>query len=243
MKEQILKLRTEGNTYNEIVAIVKCSKSTVSYYCGEGQKEKTLQNTKLYRERKKLGIKVEKKDRKISDREKRKKFFKEMFPNLNGANLLKAISEYKILNDNYENMSFDRLRIRVILEQDKKCNNCKLYLWFEKPITLEIDHKDGNNKNNNRENLEALCPNCHALTETWRGRNRKDLEKREIVTKEMLKNAYLKNKKNIRQALISLNIAAKGSNYQRMYEALDMFNITYIKQSTINRTEKKNRYL
>ena len=42
MKEQILKLREEGKTYNEIKSILGCSKSTISYYCGEGQKEKTL---------------------------------------------------------------------------------------------------------------------------------------------------------------------------------------------------------
>lgn len=41
MKEQILELRDQGKTYNEIVDIVGCSKGTVSYYCGKGQKEKT----------------------------------------------------------------------------------------------------------------------------------------------------------------------------------------------------------
>lgn len=41
MRDEILKLRAEGKTYNEIVAITGASKSTVSYYCGEGQREKT----------------------------------------------------------------------------------------------------------------------------------------------------------------------------------------------------------
>jgi hypothetical protein len=40
MKNKILKLRQEGKTYNEIKKILGCSKSTISYYCGEGQKEK-----------------------------------------------------------------------------------------------------------------------------------------------------------------------------------------------------------
>ena len=39
MKEQILKLRAEGKTYNEIEKLVGCSKSTISYHCGDGQKE------------------------------------------------------------------------------------------------------------------------------------------------------------------------------------------------------------
>ena len=41
MKEEILKLRSEGKSYSDIVKILGCSKGTVSYYCGDGQKEKT----------------------------------------------------------------------------------------------------------------------------------------------------------------------------------------------------------
>ena len=40
MKEKILKLRSEGKSYNEIKKILGCSKSTISYHCGDGQKEK-----------------------------------------------------------------------------------------------------------------------------------------------------------------------------------------------------------
>jgi len=40
MKEKILKLRGEGKTYNEIKELLGCSKGTISYHCGEGQKEK-----------------------------------------------------------------------------------------------------------------------------------------------------------------------------------------------------------
>ena len=38
-------------------------------------------------------------------------------------------------------------------------------------IPLEIDHIDGNYKNNNEDNLILLCPNCHSLTETYKGAN------------------------------------------------------------------------
>ena len=41
MKEKILQLRNEGKTYKQIQEILKCSKSTISYHCGVGQKEKT----------------------------------------------------------------------------------------------------------------------------------------------------------------------------------------------------------
>ncbi len=49
MKEKILKLRGEGKSYKEIQLILNCSKSTISYYCGEGQKEKTKKRTQKRR--------------------------------------------------------------------------------------------------------------------------------------------------------------------------------------------------
>lgn len=49
MKEQILKLRSEGKTYKEIKDIMGCSKSTISYHCGEGQKVKNQERQKKYR--------------------------------------------------------------------------------------------------------------------------------------------------------------------------------------------------
>ncbi|MGI5455212.1 HNH endonuclease [Streptomyces sp. CA-249302] len=39
--------------------------------------------------------------------------------------------------------------------------------WLGRPITLQIGHVNGDWRDNRRENLRYLCPNCHALTETW----------------------------------------------------------------------------
>jgi len=39
-KDKILKLRSEGKTYNEIKEILGCSKATIAYHCGKGQKDK-----------------------------------------------------------------------------------------------------------------------------------------------------------------------------------------------------------
>ncbi len=41
MKEEILKLRSEGKTYKQIQLLLGCSKGTISYHCGVGQKDKT----------------------------------------------------------------------------------------------------------------------------------------------------------------------------------------------------------
>ena len=39
------------------------------------------------------------------------------------------------------------------------------------PIPLELHHKDGDRTHNELNNYELLCPNCHALTDSYRGKN------------------------------------------------------------------------
>jgi hypothetical protein len=58
MKEKILKLRAEGKTYNEIVDAIGCSKGTVSYHCGPGQKQKSAQRRKDNRNNRPLVVKL-----------------------------------------------------------------------------------------------------------------------------------------------------------------------------------------
>jgi len=105
-------------------------------------------------------------------------------------------------------------RRRVFEEQKYCCNKCGISEWFSKPISLELEHKDGNNLNNTRENLEGLCPNCHSITETWRGRNKPAKNGINKISDESLLQC-LNESVNIRQGLLKAGIAAKGKNYER----------------------------
>lgn len=68
-----------------------------------------------------------------------------------------------------------KLKNRLIKEKylQAKCSNCGLDTWLDNPIPLELEHIDGNHLNNTLTNLTLLCPNCHALTDTYRGKNKK----------------------------------------------------------------------
>jgi hypothetical protein len=76
-----------------------------------------------------------------------------------------------------ENSNFPTSRLlQVILREgyrERCCEGCGLSEWRERPIPLEVDHINGQNHDHRLENLRLLCPNCHALTPTWRGRKNK----------------------------------------------------------------------
>lgn len=65
------------------------------------------------------------------------------------------------------------IRDFLIEKANHKCSSCG---WCEiNPVTnkcpLEIDHIDGNSENSSPKNLRVLCPNCHALTPTYKALN------------------------------------------------------------------------
>lgn len=96
-----------------------------------------------------------------------------------------------------------------------KCAICSLSEWQGKPLTLELDHIDGNSSNNELSNLRLLCPNCHSQTETFRGKSINNGKTK--VTDEDILNA-LATTKNIRQALLKVGLTPKGANYARAYK-------------------------
>jgi len=66
----------------------------------------------------------------------------------------------------------EQIRKRLIKLIGYSCKHCGISDWNNKPLTLEIEHIDGNPKNNSKNNLTLLCPNCHSQTSTFRNRKR-----------------------------------------------------------------------
>lgn len=85
----------------------------------------------------------------------------------------KSINQGREFKKYEELTTNDSIKKRLILERGHKCECCGLEHWLELPITIELEHINGDNRDNSKENLKLLCPNCHSQTPTWRNRKRK----------------------------------------------------------------------
>lgn len=121
----------------------------------------------------------------------------------------------KLLNVEFTYNGKGNHKKALIIERGHFCESCKNNTWMGNPISLELEHCDGNNKNNTKENLLLLCPNCHAQTRFYRGRNINQGSKK--VSDEEILNEIKKGFNN-RQTLINLNLTPKGANYARINE-------------------------
>lgn len=60
-------------------------------------------------------------------------------------------------------------KLFILKYKERKCECCGVgEEWQGKPLTLELHHIDGNHNNNNLDNLQILCPNCHSQTDSFR---------------------------------------------------------------------------
>lgn len=94
----------------------------------------------------------------------------------------------------------------------EECYWCGISEWIKGPITLELDHIDGDHQNNELNNLRFLCPNCHSQTPTFRGKGI-NTGKQKVSDDELIES--LSQTDNIRQALIQMGLSPRGGNYSR----------------------------
>ena len=64
--------------------------------------------------------------------------------------------------------------------KENRCEECGITEWLGQPLNMELHHVNGDRHDNRLENIRFLCGNCHALTETWGGRNKKQRRERHL---------------------------------------------------------------
>ncbi|MBT2410748.1 HNH endonuclease [Streptomyces sp. ISL-12] len=76
--------------------------------------------------------------------------------------------------DHARRVHSDRLRwAMTALGVPEQCALCGIPpVWRGRPLPLEVDHLDGDWRDNRLANLRFLCPNCHSATDTYRGRGK-----------------------------------------------------------------------
>lgn len=136
MKEKILKLRAEGKTYNQIKKELNCSKGTIAYHCGIGQKQKVKARGKKQR--------VEPKTR--------------LNNILNTRYYGMTIRGPGYNKKNREILPFSLSEFKKHILQDSKCYITGRKLNLENPLTWHIDHVIPKSKGGKTElnNLKAV---------------------------------------------------------------------------------------
>lgn len=84
---------------------------------------------------------------------------------------LERMSALQIINSNCSN-SLKRKRLIEDGIKEARCEICGLSEWMGKPIPLELHHKDFNHYNNDLENLQILCSNCHMQAHNYNNLNK-----------------------------------------------------------------------
>lgn len=133
--------------------------------------------------------------------------------------------------NNTQTIASNKLKQRLINEGIKQhqCEHCGLTIWENKPIPLELHHIDGNHLNNNIDNLEILCPNCHHQTPNFRNTKSKRIHSAGEL------NGYTRPKK---QYFCSCGKTKSRSSLKCKSCAATIHNSKYKKRPDINQLKK-----
>lgn len=85
---------------------------------------------------------------------------------------INKLEDILVENCSYTNMARLKKRILQAGLLKNECYICGISEWQDKPLVLQLDHINGNNRDNRIENLRLLCPNCHSQTETFCRKNK-----------------------------------------------------------------------
>lgn len=124
----------------------------------------------------------------------------------------------------------------LILLRGHRCEKCNLEQWESQPIPLQVHHIDGNRYNNQLNNLQLLCPNCHALTDNF-GIKNYNTNNPHISDEKFIE--VLKESTSIFNALVTLGMNTSGTNYRRAYKLKEENNIQFIISNKVQMKQNK----
>lgn len=217
-RNKILKLRSEGLSYSKIAKELNCTKSLVAFYCGKRyDSEKAAEKEASQLEYEQIvceAIRTHKNLNQVC------KFLGKRAVNNNYKFLNRIIEKYSIDISHFDNTITYTQNIRRYDDKDvfcqnsplstsnvknrlftlglkeKRCECCHNTEWNNKPIPLQVHHINGDNTDNRIENLQILCPNCHAQTDNYCGASKM---RKENFKKKKEKKSKMPSKENLIQ--------------------------------------------
>ena len=130
LKEPILKLRNEGKTYPEICKILGCTRGTVAYHCGDGQKEKAKKRNEKFRDTNPI---ARKRDTFLNE----KRTYKNGHPIKSPIALKTDRFQSSRCNGKY---NFSTKQLREKLEANPYCYLTGTKIDLNEPSTYHLDH-------------------------------------------------------------------------------------------------------
>lgn len=183
MKEKILELRSKGYTYDQIQQELGCSKGTISYHCGDGQKEKT--NERNRKNWKKL---IHSKIEAFNKIKKLKK--KSLKRNLDIKLIYSKICKFNGDSDNMNNLKLEEF-MEKYEGKEVKCYLTGDLIDITKPRTYEFDHiiPKSRNGDSSIENLGICTRQANRSKSDMTCEEYLELCKKVILYHETLKNS------------------------------------------------------
>lgn len=146
----------------------------------------------------------------------------------------------------HQNNTYSKNTIKKILRREKiipyECEVCKnTGIHLGKSLSLQLDHRNGISNDDRIENLRWMCPNCHAQTENYAGRNRRGKSKREYITEDLIVRT-VGQVKNINQLLTHFGASNTNGNYKKVKRVMEKYNLKFerpVQMVIINKKQKR----
>lgn len=132
--------------------------------------------------------------------------------------------EHRIDNLDFNELTHKEKRIKILREQEFKCDMCHNDMWNGVPITLELDHINGERRNETRDNLRFVCPNCHSQTDTYKTLNVKGVLGKKTITDDQIIEALMQEE-SMYKAIVRLDMNPHGGNYTRFRRIIKQYDL------------------